>query len=129
MFRDPTKLRVFGLADELALDLHRLAAALPGEARASLGAPLARAATAAPLQIQEACRGGDDRFRLGLEGAIGAATEARYLASLLHRLGHLPQAEWTRLEDRLTHLVKACFGLRKAQGRPRSGTPEAAEEP
>ncbi len=111
MFRDPSKLKVFALADDLALAVHRATSASPE----SLGAQLRRASILPPLAIQEGCaQWKDEAFALQLGRARGAAAELRYLLGLAGRVGLLG-AEARALEEQAFHLVKALQLLLKAQ--------------
>ncbi|HJW09500.1 MAG TPA: four helix bundle protein [Holophagaceae bacterium] len=111
MFRDTSKLKVFTLADELAVSVHRATVAAPD----SLGAQLRRASVLPPLAIQEGCaQWKDEAFIQCLGRARGAATELRYLLGLAGRVGLLgPEAR--PLEEQAFHLVKALQLLLKAQ--------------
>ncbi len=121
MFRDPSKLKVFTLADELALEVYRLAAGFPAEDRLGLGAQLQRTVLAVPLRIMEGCRrGGDEAFLQGLSSAAGAASDGRYLVAFAERLGLLPPAAAQPAQEGLQHLAMALYGLRKAVSKPRS---------
>ena len=120
MFRDTSKLKVFTLADELAVSVHRATLAAPE----SLSAPLRRASILPPLAIQEGCaQWKDEAFIQCLARARGAAYELRYLLGLAGRVGLLG-AEARALEEQAFHLVKALQLLLKAmkeQGRKREG--------
>lgn len=129
MFRDPAKLKVFTLADDLAQEVHGLVSGFPAEARPGLGAQLQRTALAVPLRIMEGCRrGGDEAFLQGLSAAAAAASDARYLASLAERLGLAPPGSAQPVQDRLQHLAMALYGLRKAVSKPRSEPAGKGEE-
>ncbi|HJU84171.1 MAG TPA: four helix bundle protein [Holophagaceae bacterium] len=121
MFRDPSKLKVFTLADGLAEAVHRATAAAPE----GLASPLRRAALVPPLAIQEGCaQWKDEAFVQQLGRARGAATELRYLLGLAGRVGVLgPEAR--PLEEQAFHLVKALQLLLKAQREGGRKKPEA----
>ena len=120
MFRDPTKLKVFTLADEIALEVYRLAGGFPAEDRSGLDVQLRRAALSVPIRIMEGCRrGGDQAFLQGLSCAAEAASDGRYLAGLAEQLGLLAPELSKRTQERFNHLAMALYGLRKAASKPR----------
>jgi four helix bundle protein len=128
MFRDPTKLKVFTLADEIALEVFRLAGGFPAEDRSGLDALLRRAALAVPLRIMEGCsRGGDEAFLQGLSAAAEAAADGRYITGLAEHLGLLAPLIAKQTQERFNHLTMALYGLRKAASKPRERAVEAAE--
>ena len=128
MFRDPTKLKVFTLADEVALEVYRLARGLPADDRSGLDAQLRRAALSVPLRIMEGCRrGGDQAFLQGLSSAAEASSDGRYLVGLAEHLGLLPPELARLAQERFNHLTMALYGLRKAVSKPRERTAETLE--
>ena len=127
MFRDTSKLKVFTLADELAVSVHQATLAAPE----SLSSQLRRASILPPLAIQEGCaQWKDEAFIQCLTRARGSAAELRYLLGLAGRVGLL-DAEARALEEQAFHLVKALQLLLKAmreKGRKREeGANEAAK--
>ena len=111
MSRDHRKLRVFELADELAVELYRRTQGFPAEERYGLRAQMRRAAVSVPTNIVEGCARRSSRDYLHfLTISLASASEVRYLLSLSHRLGFLPAAEHENLEPRYGELVR---GLQK----------------
>ncbi len=111
MFRDPSKLKVYAVADGLAESVHRATAVVPE----CLGAQLRRASIRPPLAIQEGCAQWDDEaFAQHLLRARSAAAELRYLLGLAGRVGLLG-TEARALEEEALHLVKGLQLLLKAQ--------------
>lgn len=109
MFREPEKLKVFQLADEVA------AGALQAAGSTVLAGPLARAALRPPLAILEGCAAWkDEDFARHLAAARAGATELRYLLGLGRRVGLLPEGA-ASLEDQAFRLVKGLQLLLKAQ--------------
>ena len=90
MSRNHEKLRVFQLADTLALTVYRHTACFPATERYGLQSQLRRAAISVATNIVEGCarRSRADYARF-LDIALGSATETDYL------LGPLPQARRT----------------------------------
>ncbi len=128
MFRDPTKLKVFTLADELAVEVYRLANGFPAADRSGLDAQLRRAALSVPLRIMEGCRrGGDEAFIHGLSAAAEASSDGRYLTGLAEHLGLLAPHVSKPTQERFQNLAMALYGLRKAVSKPRERAAETAE--
>ena len=83
MSRDPSKLKVFQLADELVAELHRCTRSSPAEERCGLQARIRRAAESVPTNIVEGCA-----RREGLPAlALGSAFEVPYLLRLAPNVG------------------------------------------
>ena len=88
MSRDPTKLKVFHLADELAVKVYRVTRSFPVEERYWLQAQLRRAAVSVPTNIVEGCaRNSEKDYLHFVDVAIASASEVRYLLGLTTRLG------------------------------------------
>jgi four helix bundle protein len=88
--RDPHKLKVFELADELALAVYRYSANLPDTERLGLAMQMRRAAASIPSSIAEGCsRHAQTDYLRFLETALGSASELEYQLSLAVRLGYL----------------------------------------
>jgi len=114
MPRDPQRLDVFRLADELVLDIYRLTASLPDAERFGLQSQLRRAAVSAAANLVEGSQrsGTRDRLRF-LEVAASSAKEAGYLASVARRLALLDVSRCLDIEDRYDHVTRALERLRQ----------------
>ena len=112
MSRNHEKLKVFGMADELAVDVYRATTAFPAEERFALQSQIRRAAVSVPTNIVEgaARRTGRDYLKF-LDISLGSATEARYLISLSCRLQLMSVATAQSLEERYTDLLRALQSL------------------
>ena len=116
MIREPESLKVHGLADALALDIHRVTTTLPELERMIFGAQLRRAALAAPLHIRAGCaKPAAEHFLMELEEAASAAAQCHYLLTLARRVGMLPEATCATLEEKALHLVRSLLMLMKAE--------------
>ena len=97
MARDHRKLRVFELADQLALRVYSDTAGLPRSEQYGLQAQLRRAAVSVSTNIVEGCsRSSHAEYRRFLEIAHGSSRECSYLLSLTTRLGLLAGDELCR---------------------------------
>lgn len=121
MIREPESLKVYALADALALDIHLVTATLPELERLIFGAQLRGAALAAPLHIRAGCaKSAAEGFLMELEAAASAAAQCHYLLTLARRVGMLPEATCATLEEQALHLVRSLLLLMKAErGRQR----------
>ena len=112
MARDPNKLKVFQLADDLVLAIYRATRFFPAEERYGLQAQLRRAAVSVPTNIVEGCARRTEKDYLHfLDVAPGSASEVRYLVGLSHRLGILTPADRELLVDQYGQLIRALQAL------------------
>lgn len=95
--RDPSKLRAFELADELALLVYRETADFPKEERFGLVSQMRRAAVSGASNIVEGCaRETLAEYVRFLNIAYGSVRELEYQISLAERLGFLRSASTVR---------------------------------
>ena len=129
MARDPRKLRVFRMADELLLDVYRVSAMFPADERYGIRSQLRRAAVSAATNVVEGCaRRTQGEYVQFLSVAIGSAAEAEYLLDVAHRLGFLTREAQTDLGSRYAELLRGLQKLVSSlspQPEARSPKPEA----
>ena len=112
MSRDHKKLRVFALADQIALDVYRSTATFPAGERYGLQAQIRRSAVSTAANIVEGCaRDTTKDYKHFLTIALGSASEARYLLDLAYRLEFVPKATAEPLEARCGELVRSLQKL------------------
>ena len=129
MSRDPEKLKVFALADELVLHVYGCTRAFPIEERFGLQSQMRRASVSVPTNIVEGCARSTTRDYLHfVTVALASASEVRYLLGLSRRLGYLAPRDGEALESRYGSLIRGLQKLVTAlssQAEARSPKPEA----
>ena len=86
--RDRTKLRAFGLADDMVLEIYRVTQSFPSDELYGLRAQIRRAAVSVPSNSVEGCgRNSEVEFFRFLDIAFGSLRELAYQINLAHRLG------------------------------------------
>ncbi len=112
MSRDPGKLKVFALADELVVMVYRATGRLPVEERFGLQAQTRRAAVSVAANIVEGCARRSLRDYLHFVGIrMASASEVRYLLRLAQRLGFLEQPGADDLVTRYGDLIRGLQTL------------------
>jgi four helix bundle protein len=108
--RDPKRLKVFGLADDLVAEVYGATQRFPAAERYGLQAQLRRAAVSVPTNIVEGCARSSSRDYLRfLVLALGSASEVNYLLGLAERLGVLKTD--AALSEHSAQLVRAMQAL------------------
>jgi four helix bundle protein len=86
--QDPSRLRVFGTAEDIALEIYRLTRGFPLEERFGLAQQMRRASVAIGSDITEGCaRSGARDFARLLEMALGSAAELEFQLRISHKSG------------------------------------------
>lgn len=112
MGRDHTKLRVFQLADELALLVYKATRKFPRDELFGLTSQMRRAAVSVPTNIVEGCsRSSQSEYLRFLEVAKGSLQELGYLLDLSRRLGLLSEDDYEPLNGRFSACVKQLHSL------------------
>ena len=120
MSRDPTKLKVFHLADELAVQAYRVTRSFPVEERYGLQAQLRRAAVSVPTNIVEGCaRNSEKDYLHFVDVAPASASEVRYLLGLSARLGILRSVDQEPLVSGYDDLIRSLQKLLSALRHPK----------
>jgi four helix bundle protein len=122
MSRDPTKLKVFHLADESAVQVYRVTRSFPVEERYGLQGQLRRAAVSVPTNIVEGSRGIRRRtFCTSSTWPSRRPRRLRYLLGLCARLGILRRAEEEPLVGRYDDLIRGLQKLLSVLRHPKPG--------
>ena len=115
MSRDHQKLAVFGLAEDVVLEIYKLTQSFPASERYGLQSQLRRAAVSTVTNLVEGCaRGGEREYAAFVNVATGSSAETEYLVTLSMKLGFLNKNECTAIQDRLNHLVRSLKSLRSS---------------
>jgi four helix bundle protein len=113
--RDHTKLKVFDLADQLAIHVYQQTAEFPATERYGLQSQMRRAAVSIAASIVEGCaRSTSSEYARFMEIAYGSARELQYEIGLARRLGYFHSPGHMQLDDQCTSLAKALNGLLRA---------------
>ena len=130
MARDPRKLRMFGLADELLMETYRATARFPSEELYGLRSQLRRAAVSTASNIVEGCARRTTREYVHfLHVATGSAAEAAYLLDVAQRLGFVDEATQAQLGSRYSELLAGLQKLTASLSQVRSSTSPEAQSP
>lgn len=113
--RDHTKLKAFGLADQLAVAVYQHTAGFPREELFGLTAQLRRSAVSVPSNIVEGCaRHSEADYVHFLDIAYASSREIEYQLSLAVRLGYLSAETHRELSGLCTETSKVLAGLLRA---------------
>ena len=110
--RDHTKLKVFHLADKLALLVYQRTKSFPADERFALTSQVRRAAVSVAANIVEgAARPTQTDYARYLAIAYGSARELEYELSIASRLGYLTPVDAAELQDLVSQTGRALRGL------------------
>jgi four helix bundle protein len=115
MSRDHRKLRVFTLADELALRVYHLTKSFPADERFGLRAQVRRAAVSVAANIVEGCaRSSTREYGSFVNIAFGSAAETQYLLQLSFRLKFVSEADFNAADAAYHELLGGLQKLLQA---------------
>lgn len=110
--RDHSKLKVFQLADSLALLVYRHSKQFPADEKFGLTSQVRRAAVSIAANIVEgAARPSESDFARFLVIAYGSTRELEYELSIATRLGYLTPSGTAELNDRTSQTGRALRAL------------------
>lgn len=110
--RDHSKLKVFQLADSLALLVYRQSKRFPAEEKFGLTSQVRRAAVSIAANIVEgAARPSESDFARFLVIAYGSTRELEYELSIATRLGYLTPSATAELNDLTSQTGRALRAL------------------
>ena len=113
--RDHTKVKVFELADRLAILIYRETTNFPSAELYGSRNQIRRSAVSIPCNIVEGCaRSTQAEYSRFLEVSYGSARELQYQIGLSARLGYLDEKSAKHLSAECTALAKALNGLLRA---------------
>ena len=113
--RDHTRLKVFNLADQLAISIYRESTGFPRSEHYGLRAQIRRAAVSIAANIVEgSARTSQAEYLRFLDIAYASAKELQYEISLCERLGLLNHESARKVETECLATVRALGGLLKS---------------
>jgi four helix bundle protein len=105
--KNPDKLRVVPLAEDLAIQVYKATSSFPSSERFGLTAQMRRAAISIGSNVVEGCgQLGDRAFVAYLYRATGSANELQFQTRIASRLGY-------GREDELAALIESIVMVRK----------------
>lgn len=112
MARDHRKLKVFGTAHDLVIQVHRVTKKFPGEEVFGLTSQMRRAAVSAPANIVEGCsRDSESEYLHFLDIAKGSLQELGYYLDLSRDLGYLAVQEHELLTGKFSTCIRQLQAL------------------
>ncbi|MHB8791516.1 MAG: four helix bundle protein [Desulfobulbaceae bacterium] len=110
--RDHTRLKAFGLADELVLLIYQTTRQFPEQEKYGLTSQMRRAAVSIPSNIVEGCaRETQSEYLRFLEIAFGSLRELHYQFDLSLRLGYFNGQDIANCEAKLVETEKVLSAL------------------
>jgi four helix bundle protein len=110
--RDHTKLKAFGLADELTLHIYRATKNFPKDEVYGLTSQMRRAAVSVPSNIVEGCaRESQAEYVRFLEIAFASLRELHYQFTLASRLGYVETGQLPECEAKIVETEKVLNAL------------------
>jgi four helix bundle protein len=113
--RDYKKIKAWGLAHQLVLDVYRSTAFFPDSEKFGITSQLRRAASSVSANIAEGSgRATEKDFLRFLDIALGSLKETEYFLLLSNELNYLNETEWQQLNKQVTEALKCLIGFIKA---------------
>ena len=110
--RDHTKLRVFELADALAVEIYKITALFPKTEIYGLTSQMRRAAVSIPSNIVEGCaRATQKEYVQFLQIAFGSLRELHYQLNLSGKLGYCTEPDYSHITQRIIETEKVLNAL------------------
>jgi four helix bundle protein len=110
--RDHTTLKVFALADSLAIAVYHESRSFPESEKFGLQSQMRRAAVSVAANIVEGCaRSSQAEYLRFIEIAYSSTRELEYEIGLSRRLGFLPSESASKVERLCTETGRALNGL------------------
>ncbi|RJX23946.1 MAG: four helix bundle protein [Desulfobulbus sp.] len=114
--RDHTRLKAFGLADEVVLLIYQATRRFSEEEKYGLVSQMRRAAVSIPSNIVEGCaRKSQTEYIRFLEIALGSLKELHYQFDLSRRLGYLIDDNSSGCEAKLIETEKVLSALLRSK--------------
>jgi len=112
--QDPSRLRVFPIAEGVALNVYRLTRTFPIEERFGLTQQMRRAAVAIGSDIVEGCaRSGAKDFARFLEMALGYAAELQFQLRISYKSGYVEDGDYESTSNDLEQVQRMLIRLIK----------------
>jgi four helix bundle protein len=110
--QNPSDLRVFREAEEVAVIVYRLTGTFPPEERFGLAQQLRRAAISIGSNIAEGCgRSGARDLTRFLDIALGSATELQFQLRLSHRFGYVGSDDHRTVSETIRRVERMLIRL------------------
>ena len=115
MARDFRKVRVWGKAHALTLEIYRMTVGFPDNERFGLVSQIRRACSSIPTNIAESCgRGSDKELARFIDIATGSASEVEYQLQLALDLEYIGDTPYANLSSKIIEIRRMLISFNKA---------------
>jgi len=112
MPRDHARLKVFHMADELAVEVYQKTSSFPNREMFGITSQMRRSALSVPANIVEGCaRKSLKEYLRFLDISYGSLAELGYYISLSRRLEFLNEKDFITLDDKRRQCSKAMYAM------------------